>query len=72
MRTFQACPWSEKVAHMDFYDSLGFVNKLSAILTQVSQELYDVLKPYDATMMTYIDAHVAEFALEEYHRVLKI
>lgn len=57
---------------MDFYDSLGFVNKLSAILTQVSQELYDVLKPYDATMMTYIDAHVAEFALEEYHRVLKI
>ena len=32
MRTFQATPWSEPVAHMDFYDSLGFVNKLSSIM----------------------------------------
>lgn len=72
MRTFKAAPWSESVAHMDFFDSLGFINKLSAILTQVSQELYDALKPYDPTLMTYIDAHVADFALKEFRRVLKI
>ena len=66
MRTFQATPWSEKIAHMDFYDSLTFVNKLAAITGQVQQELYDVLKPFDPTMMTYIDAHVAEFALKEF------
>ena len=33
MKTFKATPWSETVAHMDFFDSLSFINKLSAILT---------------------------------------
>ena len=32
MRTFQVAPWSEKIAYMDFYDSLSFVNKFASIL----------------------------------------
>jgi len=40
-------------------------------MTQISQELYDVLRPYDPTVMTYIDAHVSELALQEFRQVLK-
>lgn len=29
------------------------------------------MKPYDPTVMTYIDSHVAEFALQEFRQVLK-
>ncbi len=57
---------------MDFYDSLGFVNKFSSIMTQIAQELYDALKPYDPTVMTYIDSQVAQYALKEFYRVIKI
>lgn len=56
MRNFKATPWSDPIAHMDFYDSLGFVNAFSSITQQVQQELYDALKPYDPTMMTHIDS----------------
>lgn len=57
---------------MDFFDSLGFVNKFASIMSQAQEELYDALKPYDPTVMTYIDAHVSKIAIEEFHKVLKI
>ena len=71
MRNFRATPWSEPTANLDFYDSLGCINKVAAIMTQIQQELYDALQPYDPTIMTYIDSHVAKFALEEFHKVIK-
>ena len=57
---------------MDFFDSLGFINKFSAILNQIVQELYDALKPYDPIMMTYIETHVQKYAMKEFHRVIQI
>ena len=30
-----------------------------------------MLKPYDPTVMTYIDSHVAQFAMQEFRQVLK-
>ena len=71
-RNFKVTPWSEPTANMDFYDSLSFINKFSSVMSQVQDELYDSLKPYDPTVMTYIDSHVAKFALEEFRQVLKI
>ena len=37
----------------------------------MQQELYDALKPFDTSIMTFIDAQVAEFAVKEYRKVLK-
>ena len=72
MRNFKPTPWSEPVYNLDFYDSLGFINKFTAIMQQISQELHDALKPFDPTIMTYIDAHVAKAALEEFRRVQEV
>ena len=71
MKTFKPCPWSQEVGNLDFYDSLDFINKFYAITQQVQQELYDALKPYDTSIMTYIDIQVAELSIEEYRKVLK-
>ena len=35
MRNFKVCPWSDATANLDFYDSLGFINKFSGIMTQI-------------------------------------
>ena len=40
-------------------------------MAQIQQELYDALKPYDPTVMTYIDVHVAKFALQEFRKIIK-
>lgn len=72
VRNFKVCPWSEPSANLDFYDSLSFINKFYSILAQVQQELYDTLKPYDPTVMTYIDSQVSVKALAEFRRVVKI
>ena len=37
----------------------------------MQQELYDVLKPYEPTVMTYIDSHAAKYALAEFRKVLQ-
>ena len=50
---------------------MGFINKFYAIQQNVQQELYDALKPYDTSIMTFIDSQVAEKSLLEYRRVLK-
>ena len=71
MRSFKVNPWSDLTANLDFYDSLGFINKFSGILTQIQTELYDALKPYDPTVMTYIDSQVSKYALEEFRKVIK-
>ena len=34
-RNFKVNDWSEPTANLDFYDSLAFVNKFSAIMTQI-------------------------------------
>ena len=39
-------------------------------MQNVQQELYDALKPYDATVMTSIDTVVATIAMEEYRKVM--
>ena len=33
MRNFKINSWSEPTANLDFYDSLGFINKFAAIMT---------------------------------------
>lgn len=72
MRNFKVCPWSDATANLDFFDSLGFINKFYAIMTQIQTELYDTLKPYDLTVMTHIDSQTALVALKEFRRVMKI
>ena len=34
-RNFKPTPWSEPVYNLDFYDSLGFINKFTAIMQQI-------------------------------------
>ena len=40
-------------------------------MTQISTELYDTLKPYDPSVMTYIESQIAKFAMKEFRQVLK-
>ena len=35
MRNFKVCPWSDPTANLDFYDSLGFINRFAGIMTQI-------------------------------------
>jgi len=69
---FRPCPWSQEVGNLDFYQSLNFATKLYATQQQVQQELYDALKPYDSTIMTYIDLVVAKTALAEFRKCCSI
>ena len=72
MKRFKPCPWSQEAGNLDFYDSLDFINKYYSITQQVQQELYDALKPHDTSLLTYIDTQVAEFAIQDYRKVLKM
>ena len=72
MKRFKPCPWSQEAGNLDFYDSLDFINKFYSITQQVQQELYDALKPHDTSLLTYIDTQVAEFAIQDYRKVLQI
>ena len=40
-------------------------------MTQITQELQDVLKPYNPIIMTRIEQKVTEFALKEFQQVIK-
>jgi len=41
-------------------------------MIQIQTELQDALKPYDSTVMTYIDSQIAIVALNEFRKVIKI
>ena len=70
-KSFKATPESEDCGVLDFYSSLDFINRFYSIQEQASQELYDATKPYDASIMSYIDTELAKKSIEEYHRVQK-
>ena len=53
---------------LDFYDSLGFINKLYATLKSVFTELVDVLKPHDSTLLTMIETKIMERSIVEYKK----
>lgn len=71
-RSFQINSWSQDCGTLDFYSSLEFVNRYHAHTRQVQQELYDVLKPHNAQIMTHIDQAMLDECIAEFRRVLDI
>ena len=71
-RIFKPNPWSQETGCLDFYDTLDFIEKFYATTQAVSAEIYDSLKPWDPTLMTFIDTEVCGKALEELRKVIRI
>jgi len=55
---------------MDFYeDSLTFVNKLESTVSSCFNELVDVLRPHDSTMITLLEASILEESLDQFREM---
>ena len=53
-------PWGQVQGILDFYDSLDVINKVHAVLVQAQQELYDKLKVWDTSLMTFLDIELVD------------
>ena len=51
-RLFKVNSWSQDTGSLDFYESMDVITRYHAVQQQCQQELYDSLKPWDATLMT--------------------
>ena len=65
---FKVAPWSIPINLLDFYESLGFINKLYSTIKASFTELVETLKPHDVTLMTMIETKIFERASTEFKR----
>jgi hypothetical protein len=68
MHNLKVSPWSIPIHVLDFYESLGFITKFRATILSVINELRDVLKPHNGTLMCMIESVVYDKAKLEFRK----
>jgi hypothetical protein len=54
-RIWKAAPWSQEAGCLDFYQSLGFITQLAALLHSGREQLYQNARVFNDQLRSHID-----------------